>query len=117
MVAGAVSMNADFVTLIESRRPRTAARKKTASPSEPQFATLTLKPWVPREELEPVAGPASGASLRQRVLQGQADNSGPVAEAAPAPVPAAPPAAPAPAPAPAPKRGWLSRLLSRFRKA
>jgi hypothetical protein len=108
LVAGAVSMNADFVTLIEQRKPRTATRKKAAKPAEPQFATLTIKPWVPREEEVAVTGPASGASLRQRVLQGEAEAVRPTPAEA---VQAAPPPVPAPAPAPARKPGWLARLF------
>jgi len=102
IVAGAVGVNADFVTLIEPTRPRTAKRPRPVKADEPQFATLTLKPWVPRDDLDAVAGPATGSSLRQRVLQAES-----IPEAV---VEVASPAAP-----PAPKRGWLARLFRRGR--
>ena len=99
LVAGAVAMSADFVTLVEQRKPPAATRKKAVKPSEPQFATLTIKPWVPREEEVADASPASGASLRQRVLQGEAESVRPAT------------AESVPAAAPAPKPGWLARLF------
>lgn len=103
LVAGAVGVNADFVTLIEPRRPRATSRTRAAPKDEPQFATLTIKPWMPKEDLD-AAGPASGASLRQRVLQGEPEGATSAA--------AEPPMA-APVAAPASKRGWLARLFRR----
>lgn len=104
LVAGAVAVSADFVTLIEPRR-RAAGRARPAKTDEPQFAALTLKPWVPREELDGPVAPASGATLRQRVLQGESPSVTP-AEAA---------SSSAPASAPAAKRGWWARLFRRGR--
>jgi len=103
VVAGAIGVNADFVTLIEpARKPR---RKRSAAKRdpEPQFAALTMKPWVPREDS--AADPASGASLRQRLT--------PVEPAPPALAPEATFASPAEA---APPRSWFARLLDHWRK-
>ncbi|WP_114227435.1 MULTISPECIES: hypothetical protein [Sphingomonas] len=108
LVAGAVGVNADFVTLIEPKRRRAAARATPEKSSEPQFAALTIKPWVPREDLDAEVAPASGASLRQRVLQAE------VIPIVSPPVVAAAPVA-APEPEPEVKRSWWSRLFRRER--
>lgn len=97
LVAGAVGVNADFVTLIEAKRPGASAARKAAKTNEPQFATLTVKPWVPREDLDAITNPPAGATLRQRVLQGEAEQASPTAAVAEQ--------------EPAPRRGWLARLL------
>jgi hypothetical protein len=67
-----------------------ATPKRSASPAEPAFATLTMKPWVPRED--PTDDAANGPTLRQRISAAE------------------------PAPAEVPKRGFLGRLFGRFRR-
>lgn len=104
LVAGAVAVNADFVTLIEPKQARAVSRRKPAKADEPQFAALTIKPWVPRADPDTVEARTQGASLRQRVLQGEP--AAPAAEAVPAD---------APVPSPAPKLGWFARLFRRSR--
>jgi hypothetical protein len=91
LIAGAVDVNADFVTVLGADQPTAAATpKRSASPAEPAFATLTMKPWVPRED--PTDNEANGPTLRQRITAAE------------------------PAPAPEPKRGFLGRLFGRFRR-
>jgi hypothetical protein len=91
LIAGAVDVNADFVTVIAADQPAAAPTpKRSASPAEPAFATLTMKPWVPRED--PTDDAANGPTLRQRISAAE------------------------PAPAEVPKRGFLGRLFGRFRR-
>jgi hypothetical protein len=91
LIAGAVDVNADFVTVLGPDQPAaTATPKRSPSPSEPAFATLTMKPWVPRED--PTDDTANGPTLRQRLAPAE------------------------PAPAPEPKRGFLGRLFGRLRR-
>jgi hypothetical protein len=97
IVAGAIGVNADFVTVLEPSRK--ARRKRAAPAAEPQFAPLTVKAWAPRAD--PTAAPASGPTLRQRVA--------PAEPAIPAPA-----VADAPAQAP-PRPSWLARLIGRLR--
>ncbi|MCW3797800.1 hypothetical protein OMW55_08290 [Sphingomonas sp. BN140010] len=109
VVGGAVGVNADFVTLIEPARRGKRKRATAKSAAEPQFAALTMKPWIPRED--PTADPASGASLRQRLAPPEAPV--PVAASAPEPEPAT-----ATATAPtidAPRPGWLTRIRNWLR--
>lgn len=95
LIVGAVGMHADFLHLIEPTRARPAVTAGRARP-EPAFATLTMKPWTPKDD--PLAAPASGASLRQRIAE------------PPAPSPAAPAEAPV-------RRSWLARLFGRSRRS
>jgi hypothetical protein len=91
LIAGAVDVNADFVTGLGEDQPAAAATpKRSASPSEPAFATLTMKPWVPRED--PTDDAANGPTLRQRISAAE------------------------PAAAAEPKRGFLGRLFGRLRR-
>lgn len=88
VIAGTVDVNADFVTVIGKERP---ARAITSPPAEPSFATLTVKPWVPREDpaaaiIEPPA------SLRQRIMAAPLE------------------------PEPQPQSGLLARLFGRLRR-
>jgi hypothetical protein len=90
LIAGAVEVNADFVTVL-GPEPTFAAAPKRWGSSEAAFATLTVKPWVPRED--PIADvSANGPTLRQRISAAE------------------------PAPVPEPKRGFLGRLFGRFRR-
>lgn len=89
LIAGAVDVNADFITVLGPAQPSAAPDEHSAPPQEPTFAPLTLKPWVPREDPTADAS-ANGPTLRQRLS--------PV-EAAPA----------------APKQTLLARLFGRFR--
>ncbi|HZC37321.1 MAG TPA: hypothetical protein VE221_01455, partial [Sphingomicrobium sp.] len=62
----------------------------SAAPAEAAFATLTVKPWVPRED--PTADAlANGPTLRQRLSSVE------------------------PAPAPPPRRSFMARLFGRLR--
>jgi len=90
LIAGTVEVNADFVSVLGDDRP-SVALKPAAVSAEPTFATLTVKPWVPRED-PTVDSLVAGLTLRQRIL----------------------PVEPAP-PAEEPRRSFLGRLMSRFR--
>lgn len=66
LIVGTVGVNADFVTVLGPDRPSAPASASRAAAAQPAFATLSMKPWVPRED--PTAdGPASGPTLRQRL--------------------------------------------------
>ena len=66
LIAGAIDINADFVTVLGAEPSAVLAAQRSTSRAEPSFATLTIKPWVPRED--PTAdGPANGPTLRQRL--------------------------------------------------
>ena len=90
LIAGTVEVNADFVTILGAERP-SVELKPTAASAEPAFATLTVKPWVPRED-PTVDALVAGPTLRQRILPVES------------------------APAEAPRRGFLRKLMSRFRE-
>jgi hypothetical protein len=97
LIAGTVGVNADFATILGPEQPGAPASTPRPTAAQPGFATLTAKPWVPRED--PTADPA-GLTIRQRLQP-------PVA--APALDDGADPAA-------APRSGFLGRLLGRFRR-
>jgi hypothetical protein len=100
IIGGSVGLQTDFATVLEPAKAKTCDKVAAAAPAP--VATLTIKPWVPRED--PLADlPASGATLRQRLAPAAV-----VAVAAELPVPA-----PAPADVPAPRRGFLARLFGR----
>jgi hypothetical protein len=66
LIAGTVDVNADFISLVAPSGSPALAPASAPSGAEPAFATLTMKPWVPRED--PTAdAPASGPRLRQRL--------------------------------------------------
>jgi hypothetical protein len=90
LIAGAVDVNADFITILGPDRPSALKATSSAPPAEPAFAPLTMKPWVAREDPTADAS-ANGPTLRQRL----------------APVESAPTAEPKP--------GILTRLFGRFR--
>jgi hypothetical protein len=91
LIAGAVDVNADFVTVLGDDQSAVSASSHCAVSAEPAFAPLTMKPWVPRED-PTVDASANGPTLRQRLT----------------------PVEPAPTP-PAP-RGFLARLFGRIRR-
>ena len=91
LIAGAVDVNADFITILGPDQPSALTSMRAAPPAEPAFAPLTIKPWVPREDPTADAS-ANGPTLRQRL----------------APVD--------PAPVAATKPGLLTRLFGRFRR-
>jgi hypothetical protein len=91
LIVGAVDVNADFVTVLGEDQSSILAPKCSTSSAEPGFATLTMKPWVPRED--PTDDAANGPTLRQRISAAE------------------------PASAPEPKRGLLGRLFGRFRRS
>jgi hypothetical protein len=90
LIAGAVEVNADFVAILGAEQR--AAFKPVAPPTEPSFATLTVKPWVPRED-PTVDALVTAPALRQRIL------------------PVEPPVPPE-----EPRRSFFGRLISRFRR-
>lgn len=66
LIAGAVDINADFVSLVAPSGSAAPAPASAAAGTQPAFAALTMKPWVPREDPTTDA-PTSGPSLRQRI--------------------------------------------------
>lgn len=64
LIVGTVGINADFVTIL-GPEPTIAVSATRTAPAEPAFATLTVKPWVPRED--PTADPVAH-TLRRRIL-------------------------------------------------
>ena len=95
LIAGTVEVNADFISLVAPSGFPASTPAPAARGSEPAFASLTMKPWVPRED--PTAdAPASGPALRQRLT------------------PAEPEAAVAAAPA---QRSFFARLFARLRRS
>ena len=90
LLAGTVDVNADFISVLGPDQSSPPMSAPSPSPTEPSFAPLTFKPWVPRED--PTAdGSTSGPTLRQRLTPVE-------------PVPAA-----------QPRRGILARLFGRLR--
>jgi len=64
LIVGTIGINADFVTIL-GPEPTVAVSATRAAPAEPNFATLTVKPWVPRED--PTAGPGAAHTLRRQI--------------------------------------------------
>jgi hypothetical protein len=89
LIAGTIGTSADFVAILGPERPAIAASAR-AAPAQPGFATLSMKPWVPRDD--PTAYPAAAQTLRQRISATE-----PVADEEP-------------------RRGLLARLFGRFRR-
>jgi hypothetical protein len=56
LIAGTIGVGADFVAIL-GPEPSPAASATRAAPAQPSFATLSMKPWVPREDptVDPVA--------------------------------------------------------------
>jgi len=85
LIVGTIGINADFVAIL-GPEPNITTSARRAAPAEPAFATLTVKPWVPREDptadpvahtlrrqiraLEPVAAPGLLARLFGRLRRG-----------------------------------------------
>ena len=70
LIAGAVDVNADFVTVVGGTQPCIKAATAAASSAESVFAPLTFTPWVPRED--PTADAlSSGPTLRQRLVSAE----------------------------------------------
>ena len=65
LIVGTIGINADFVAVLGPERPSTAASAPGTAPAQPGFATLTVKPWVPRED--PTAGPGAAHTLRRQI--------------------------------------------------
>jgi len=68
LIVGTIGINADFVAILGPDKPSIAASTPRAAPAQPGFATLSMKPWVPRED--PTADPAAHA-LRHRILSSE----------------------------------------------
>jgi hypothetical protein len=67
LVAGTVEINADFLCVFSAERRRRSRGGTSAAPAPSGFATLTVKPWVSRED--PIADiTAPEPTLRQRML-------------------------------------------------
>jgi hypothetical protein len=90
LIAGAIEVNADFITVLGTERPSAPTSTRSAPAGEAAFAILTVKPWVPRDD-PTVDDLASGPTLRQRISAAE-------------PTPAAQP------------RGFLGRMFGRFRR-
>lgn len=91
LIAGTLQGNADFVTVLGAERTSAAKPALPAAPAEPAFATLTMKPWVRRED--PTVDPLSNTpTLRQRLKAGEPQIQ-----------------------AEQPRRGFLARLFGRLR--
>jgi hypothetical protein len=91
LIAGTVEVNADFVAVVGTEQS-SAALKPAAASAEPTFATLTVKPWVPRED-PTVDALASAPTLRQRI------------------------AAVEPTPVVEQRRSFFGRVMERFRRS
>jgi len=91
LIAGTVEVNADFVAVLGAEQPSVALKPAAAS-AEPTFATLTVKPWVPRED-PTVDALASAPTLRQRI------------------------AAVEPTPVVEQRRNFFDRVMERFRRS
>jgi hypothetical protein len=82
-IAGSVDMNADFACVLGSDQAFAPKRESTARTGEAAYASLTLKPWVPRDD--PEAQPAA-TTLRQRIQSVEPEpEPQPEAESAPRP--------------------------------
>ncbi|MEO5775202.1 MAG: hypothetical protein ABIQ32_13960 [Sphingomicrobium sp.] len=94
LIVGTVEIDADFLAVLGPDRTSTLkAAPAAAAPTQPAFATLVAKPWVPHED--PTVDAAEGApTLRQRLRTPEAT---PVE--------------------PQPRAGLLARLFGRFRRA
>lgn len=90
VIAGTVDVKADFVCVLEPDGPSSTLTASGTSVGEPAFASLTMKPWVPRGD-PPIDSLAGGPTLRQRLKPLE------------------------PASTDRPARGLLGRLLDRFR--
>jgi hypothetical protein len=91
LIAGTVGINADFIAVLGPESSSAPVAVPSAAAVQPSFATLTMKPWVPRED--PTAdGPANGPTLRQRINAEE------------------------PVPAEQPSGGFLGRLFGRLRR-
>lgn len=91
-IVGAVDIGADFITVLGPEPKAGSAAKSRTAPPEPAFATLSMKPWVPRED-PTIATPASGPTLRQRLQPVEA------------------------APVEPERQSFVRRLLGRFRRS
>jgi hypothetical protein len=92
LIAGAIEVNADFVTMLGAEQPSAATSTRSAPGAELGFAPLTMKPWVPKED--PTADtPANGPTLRQRISSAE------------------------PAPVAQPQRSFLRRVFGRFSRS
>jgi hypothetical protein len=62
LIAGTIGVGADFVSVLGPEPSATKSASRTA-PAQPGFATLSMKPWVPRED--PTADPVAHTLRRQ----------------------------------------------------
>jgi hypothetical protein len=90
LIAGTVEVNTDFIAVLGPEQPADAKPARSAAPTGAAFATLTAKPWVPRED-QTADALANGPTLRQRVNSVE------------------------PAPEAPPRRSFMARLFGRIR--
>jgi hypothetical protein len=90
LIAGSIEVGADFVSVSGPEEPFSPAAETCTERSQPSLATLTVKPWVPRED--PTADAVDNApTLRQRLRSVE------------------------PEPTEPPRAGFLARMFRRFR--
>lgn len=90
LIAGTVEIGADFVSIFGPEKALRPAPNREQGADQPSLATLTVKPWVPRED--PTADMYDSApTLRQRLRPAE------------------------PEPLEQPQPGFLARLFGRFR--
>lgn len=90
LIAGTVEISADFISVFGPDEPLSPAPEACLEPSHPRLATLTVKPWVPRED-PTVDAPVTASTIRHRLRATE------------------------PEPAEQPHRGFLARLFGRLR--
>jgi hypothetical protein len=90
LIVGSVGINADFVSVVE---PELFAEPCPPAPQigEPKFASLTIKPWFPRNEAAD-SELEKGSGLRRRLEQLESE------------------------PLPVRSQSYLAALLGRFRR-
>lgn len=90
LIAGTVEVGADFVSVFGPDEPLRPAAELCLEPEQPSLATLTIKPWVPRED--PTADASESLpTLRQRLRPVESETVEP------------------------PPRGFLARLFGKLR--
>ena len=88
-IVGSVDMNADFVCVLGSDRAHAPRREPATATTEAAYAALTVKPWVPRQDVDALP---TATTFRQRVQSAEAE------------------------PEAAPRPGFVARLFGRLRR-
>lgn len=109
LIAGTFGLHTDFAALMECGERVTL---DMASSAPAPVATLTMKKWEPKPDpLADMYAPATGSSLRQKIMPVEAE---PVEPPVVTPIAAALPEAPVAGPPP--RRGFLARLFGKMKK-